>query len=103
VRLAHLVWDGDRPPTEAELRTRLAADGFHALLWTDAPGAHYQPHTHAEDESLWVLAGEITFEVGGLTYRLQSGDRLQLPAGTLHAATAGSDGATYLIGERASA
>ena len=101
MRLAHLVWDGDRPPTERELRNRLAADGFHAYLWTDAPGAHYQPHTHEADESLWVLDGEMTFEVAGRSYRLGPGDRLALPAGTLHAATAGPAGATYLIGERA--
>jgi quercetin dioxygenase-like cupin family protein len=70
-------------------------------VWTDAPGAHYQPHTHEADESLWVLAGEMTFEVAGRSYRLGPGDRLALPAGTLHAATAGPAGATYLIGERA--
>lgn len=101
MRLAHLVWDGDRPPTERELRTRLAADGFRAFLWTDAPGAHYQPHSHEQDESLWVLDGEMTFEIAGRRYRLGPGDRLALPAGTLHAATAGPAGATYLIGERA--
>ena len=101
MRLAHLVWDGSGPPTEHELRTRLAADGFQAFLWTDAPGAHYQPHTHEADESLWVLDGEMTFQVADRSYRLGPGDRLALPAGTLHAATAGPAGATYLIGERA--
>jgi quercetin dioxygenase-like cupin family protein len=101
VRLERLAWDGAQPPTEAALRARLVAEGFGVHCWTDAPGAHYQPHAHDEDETLWVLAGEITFEVAGRAYRLASGDRLQLPAGTVHAATAGSAGATYLIGERA--
>ena len=100
MQLAHLVWDGDRPPTERELRRRLAADGFHAFLWSDAPGAHYQLHSHAADERLWVLAGEMIFEVGGRSYRLGPGAGLALPARTLHAATAGPSGATYLIGER---
>lgn len=101
MRLEHLVWDGAGAPTEAALHARLAADGFGVHRWTDAPGAHYEPHAHDEDETLWVLAGEITFEIAGRAYRLVSGDRLQLPAGTVHAATAGAAGATYLIGERA--
>ena len=101
MRLEHLVWEGAGTPTEAALHARLAADGFDVYRWTDAPGAHYEPHTHDEDETLWVLAGEITFEIAGRAYRLGPGDRLQLPAGTVHAATAGTGGATYLIGELA--
>jgi quercetin dioxygenase-like cupin family protein len=95
-----IAWDGAEPPAEAALRARLAADGFGASLWRDAPGAHYAPHVHEQDECLWVLAGEITFEVAGRAYRLGSGDRLRLPAGTRHAATVGDEGASYLIGER---
>lgn len=100
MRLERLAWDGAGPPSEAALRARLASDGFDARAWTDAPGAHYASHAHENDESLWVLAGEITFEVADVAYRLGPGDRLQLPAGTRHAATVGADGATYLIGER---
>jgi quercetin dioxygenase-like cupin family protein len=100
VRLERIAWDGPAPPTEAALRARLAVEGFEPLAWTDAPGARYAPHAHENDESLWVLAGEITFEVAGASYRLGPGDRLRLPAGTRHAATVGADGATYLIGER---
>ena len=100
MRLEHLVWDGSGPPSEAALHARLAADGFDAYCWTDTPGARYEPHAHENDESLWVLDGEMTFEVAGSSYRLGPGDRLQLPAGTRHAATAGLQGATYLIGER---
>jgi quercetin dioxygenase-like cupin family protein len=100
VHLGHLTWDGAEPPTEPVLRARLAADGFGAFLWQDAPGAHYQSHAHENDETLWVLTGEIVFEVAGCSYRLGPGDRLQLPAGTRHAATVGANGATYLIGER---
>jgi quercetin dioxygenase-like cupin family protein len=100
MELARILWGGAGLPTEHELRARLAADGFGALLWQDAPGAHYEPHSHDDDESLWVLDGEIVFEVGGRSYRLGPGDRLQLPAKTVHAATAGPRGATYLIGER---
>lgn len=100
MRLERIAWTEAAPPVEATLKERLAADGFDAWTWTDAPGATYAPHSHDVDESLWVLAGEITFEVAGARYRLGPGDRLQLPAGTLHAAEAGPAGATYLVGER---
>jgi quercetin dioxygenase-like cupin family protein len=100
VRLTHIVWDGGSAPTEREARDQLTSDGFAVYRWTDAPGAHYEPHTHDEDECLWLLAGGISFEIGGRAFALAPGDRLELPAGTVHAATAGPAGATYLIGER---
>jgi quercetin dioxygenase-like cupin family protein len=100
MRLERIAWAGGMPPDEAAARATLAADGFDAWSWTDAPGATYAPHSHDHDESLCVVAGEIAFVIGGRTYRLGPGDRLQLPAGTVHAAEAGPAGATYLVGER---
>jgi quercetin dioxygenase-like cupin family protein len=47
-----------------------------------------------------VIEGEIVFGADGRDYRLGPGDRLMLPAGTVHAAHAGDVGARYLIGER---
>ena len=47
-----------------------------------------------------MIAGTMTFEIDGRSYRLEAGDRLQLPRGTIHAALAQEDGARYLIGER---
>ena len=52
------------------------------------------------DESLWVVGGEITFGIDGQAHRLGPGDRLMLPAGTIHTAHAGPHGARYLIGQR---
>jgi quercetin dioxygenase-like cupin family protein len=99
MQLQVIRWDGTEPPTERELRERLAAEGFEAFLWRDEPGADYQPHAHDHDESLWVVDGEIAFGVGGEEHRLRTGDRLNLPKGTVHTAHAGAAGATYLIGE----
>lgn len=82
------------------MRARLEADGFEAFAWSDGPGAHYEPHAHDHDESLWVVEGELTFGIGGRDHRLRSGDRLMLPAGTIHTADAGPAGARYLIGQR---
>jgi len=95
-----IVWEGDAAPDEGELRARLAREGFDALAWSDPPGADYAPHRHEHDESLWVVRGEITLGIAGARHRLHPGDRLMLPAGTLHEAQAGPEGATYLIGRR---
>jgi quercetin dioxygenase-like cupin family protein len=100
MRLERIPWADAASPVEAELRRRLAADGFTAMTWSDPPHRTYAPHSHDHDECLWCVRGSITFHIAGADHRLDRGDRLMLPRGTVHAATAGADGATYLIGER---
>lgn len=100
MRLEILPWDASDAPTEDGVRRRLEADGFSALCWSDAPGAHYDEHAHDRDESIWLVSGEIRFGAAGRELVLAPGDRLMLPAGTLHTADAGPAGATYLIGQR---
>jgi quercetin dioxygenase-like cupin family protein len=100
MKLERISWSEAGPPNETELRRRLAADGFDAMVWSDSPNRTYAPHRHDHHESLWCIRGAITFHIDGRDYALGPGDRLMLPRGTLHGATAGPDGATYLIGER---
>ncbi len=99
-RLELIPWAGPGNPVAAELRSRLEADGFDVVSWSDPAHRTYAPHSHDHDESLWCVRGSITFEVAGQRYPLQPGDRLVLPRGTVHTAEAGDDGATYLIGEK---
>ncbi len=87
------------PVDEDAFRRQLADEGFDVFRWTDPAGATYAPHAHEQDESLWVLDGQIVFTIAGREYRLRPGDRLLLPKGTLHSAHAGPRGAVYLIGE----
>jgi quercetin dioxygenase-like cupin family protein len=100
MRLERLPWPGPGAPAEPALRARLTRDGFDVMRWTDGPGATYAAHRHDHDESLWVVAGDITFGTDAGRFRLAAGDRLMLPAGTVHTAEAGPAGATYLIGQR---
>ena len=100
MNLERIPWSERTVPTEAALRARLEADGFETFSWRDPPEADYTAHSHDHDESLWVVEGEITFGAAGAEYRLGPGDRLMLPAGTVHTAHAGTRGALYLIGER---
>jgi quercetin dioxygenase-like cupin family protein len=63
-----------------------------AGTWANGPGEHYPEHRHDYDKSIEVETGSITFFVGGAAYPLREGGRLELPAGTAHAATVGPDG-----------
>ena len=80
------------------LRDRLAADGLVAGSWSNGPGDRYGAHRHGYDKVLVCGLGSIDFELPelGETVRLSSGDRLDLPSGTLHAALVGDDGVTCL-------
>ena len=100
MKLERIPWAGPDNPVESALRQRLEGEGFDVWRWSDAPGAHYAPHSHDHDESLWIVDGDITFGAAGAELHLLPGDRLMLPRGTVHTATAGPRGATYLIGER---
>ena len=98
--LCRIPWEGDGKPGEGLLRRCLEREGFEVHAWRDPAGRIYCEHHHDCDESLWVLRGSIVLEVDGRTYPLGPGDRLLLPAGLAHRATAGPDGASYLIGQR---
>jgi len=100
MRLEHIRWSAAKPPKLEEARRRLEAEGFEVVVWSDAPGRTYTPHRHERDESLWMIAGSMTFTIDGEDYRLDAGDRLSLPRGVVHSATAHDAGARYLIGER---
>jgi quercetin dioxygenase-like cupin family protein len=100
MKMEVLPWPERVAPNEKVLRERLESDGFEIFCWTDQPGADYTPHSHDHDESLWCIAGLITFGIAGREYPLGAGDRLMLPKGTVHTAKVGAEGATYLIGQK---
>jgi quercetin dioxygenase-like cupin family protein len=100
MRLELIPWGDPKAPDATEIRRRLETDGYDAFQWHDPPGATYEPHSHDRDEVLWLIAGEITFGAAGRDFALRPGDRLMLPKGTVHTAHAGTEGATYWIGER---
>jgi hypothetical protein len=84
--------------TEAELRERLAAEGLAAQSWGNGPFDVYGAHRHGYDKVLVAAAGSITFHLPELErdVLLEAGDRLELPAQTLHAADVGPSGVTCL-------
>ena len=94
-------WTKENVPDAAELKARLRDEGYSVFEWTDAPGTKYGPHSHAEDQSHWILSGVLELRVGHETYTLRAGDRDYLPANTMHSAfVAGDEPVTYLIGAK---
>ena len=94
-------WNGVSPPNAARLRQELEREGYSVFQWSDAPGTKYGPHAHGEDQSHWIISGELELRVGHEIYTLRAGDRDFLPADTIHSAFVPGDGpVTYLIGAK---
>jgi quercetin dioxygenase-like cupin family protein len=96
------LWDEKGRPQEQTVRARLAADGYQALRWSSQPGQAYIPHAHIYPELLWLLSGTITvlLPAEGRLLELRPGDRIEIPAGVMHAVLVGEDGAEYLMATR---
>ena len=88
--------------TGPEVVARLVADGeidapdraLHVTAWSNGPHDTYGAHAHGFDKALVAVRGSIVFTLPdeGSDRRLVAGDRLDLPAGTRHAATVGPEG-----------
>ena len=79
---------------EAALRDRLQAEGLAPSAWGNGPHDRYAAHEHGYDKVIVVAAGSIRFGLPGSGggQDLATGDRLELPAGTVHDAVVGPDG-----------
>ena len=94
-------WNKPEKPDANDLRRRLESEGYSVFEWRDAPGTIYGPHWHAEDQSHWIIRGELELTVGAETYTLGAGDRDSLSANTTHSAfVPGNEPVHYLIGAR---
>ena len=86
-----------------ELETRLRAEGLDPGRWSNGPGDRYAAHDHAYDKVIVVERGSITFGLGpSRSVGLDTGDRLELPAGTAHDALVGPAGVSCLEAHRPS-
>jgi quercetin dioxygenase-like cupin family protein len=84
--------------SEDELAARLASEGLEADAWSNGPRDTYAAHSHGYDKVLVATSGSITFHLpgAGRDVTLNEGERLELPAGTMHGATVGPAGVRCL-------
>lgn len=95
-------WAEPDLPDPNSLRESMVSEGYDVFHWCDRPGTTYGVHSHAEDQSHWIISGklELTLEDIG-TFILEPGDRDFMPADTRHSARViGSEEAHYLIGAK---
>jgi mannose-6-phosphate isomerase class I len=68
--------------------------------WANGPGDRYGRHGHPFHKVLFCIDGSITFHTDEGDVELSAGDRLDLTAGTPHAATVGPDGCECIEASR---
>ncbi|HXI96524.1 MAG TPA: cupin domain-containing protein [Candidatus Acidoferrum sp.] len=85
-----------------DLMTRLRSEATGCYSWSNGPGDRYAAHSHAYEKVLYCVDGSITFvlEPGGRRIELSAGNRMVLPAGTVHGAVVGPSGCTCIEGRR---
>ena len=85
-------------PTESTLRQLCVEQGLQPYPWSNGPHDTYAPHSHSYDKVIYVIRGSITFGLPELSQQLTltAGDRLDLPAGTVHDAVVGAEGVACL-------
>lgn len=91
---ARLTPNREGPPSREELAERFAEEGLRSRWWGNAAGDVYGSHSHEHPKVLYCLEGSITFHTDEGDVDLRPGDRLDLDAGTSHAATVGPNGVT---------
>ena len=100
--MGRCVCSGEETMTNRQqIATDWAARGFSCDLWIDAPGQRWEDFTHATDEVVIVLEGDMEFEVEGQVHHPQPGEELLIPAGAVHSArNIGSKTTRWLYGYR---
>jgi quercetin dioxygenase-like cupin family protein len=88
--------------TSDDLMTRLQSEAGACYSWSNGPRDRYAAHSHGYEKVLYCVDGSITFVLGdgGGTLELKPGDRMVLPAGTVHSAVVGDAGCTCIEGRR---
>ena len=89
-----IPWHKTQPPTENELAQILHDEGLSYYPWSNAPHDLYSAHLHTYNKIIYVVRGSISFILPDTnqTLTLHTGDRLELPANTVHSAAVGGQG-----------
>jgi uncharacterized protein YjlB len=91
-------WAGPVTPTQSTLWRHMTEEGLNPYSWSNGPFDVYSAHSHSYNKVIYVVQGSITFGLPelGQQLTLKVGDRLDLPAGTVHDAHVGAQGVLCL-------
>jgi quercetin dioxygenase-like cupin family protein len=85
-----------------DLMSALREEAASCYSWSNGPNDRYAAHSHPYEKVLYCVDGSITFvlEKEGRRLELKPGERMVLPAGTVHSAIVGPRGCTCIEGQR---
>ncbi|HEX2991668.1 MAG TPA: hypothetical protein VHO49_13380 [Anaerolineales bacterium] len=91
-------WADSAPPSQSSLWKLMADEGLSPYSWSNGPHDTYAVHSHSYDKVIYVVQGSIAFGLPelGKQLTLNTGDRLDLPAGVVHDAVVGPQGVVCL-------
>jgi len=91
-------WPDSTAPTESKLMQLCTEEGLSPYQWSNGPHDVYSAHQHSYDKVIYVVRGSITFGLPEEERQilLKAGDRLDLPANTVHDAVVGPQGVVCL-------
>lgn len=88
-------------PSREDLESRFRAEGLAEVRWwSNGPGETFDWHDHPFHKVLFCSEGGVVFHTREGDIELRPGDRLDIEAGTEHAATVGSEGVTCVEAAR---
>ena len=67
-------------------RRTLSGDQGMIVRWSIAAGVHVEPHSHANEQIVWMLNGKMEFRLGTEQRVCSQGDVVVIPGGTEHEA-----------------
>jgi quercetin dioxygenase-like cupin family protein len=67
-------------------RRILSGDQGMIVWWSIAAGVHVEPHSHANEQIVWMLKGKMEFRLGTEQRVCGQGDVVVIPGGTEHEA-----------------
>src|SRR5215475_590675 len=67
-------------------RRILSGDQGMIVWWSIGAGVHVEPHSHANEQIVWMLNGEMEFRLGSEQRVCGQGDVVVIPGGTEHEA-----------------
>lgn len=112
VSVSELIGETDASPTVTRHHILSNADGrvVHRPIYTSAPGSFVQavlvklgpdartpPARHDGMESVHVLSGALSINVGQRTWQLMAGESIEFDASAEHTLSCGADGAEVLL------
>ena len=78
--------------TREEIEKEFTGEGLSPHSWSNSANYFYEAHSHDYDKVLYCVQGEVTFHMSDGDVVLHPGQRINIPAGTRHAATVGPEG-----------